>query len=419
MALATAADTAFASGSVLGPLQGVPVSLKDLYAVKGVEIYAGTPKALPDRWQTQGPVVSGLRGQLAVIAGKTHTVELAFGGLGVNNHWGTPRNPWDKSRHRVPGGSSSGAGVSLWEGSALLALGTDTAGSVRIPASMTGCVGLKTSFGRWSLAGIVPLSSSLDSAGILTRSVADAVYGFASIDHRWQNPEQLSQHMEAGSEQVWRLARGPDWMWEGCDPGIAECVEAALSGLTASPSFKSVNAPLPEAWTAVELLHKGSVASAECDAFLCAELPQWRDSLDPMISARIRDGGAISAGEYLSRKRQLEALTAAGEQRLVACDVMATPTVSITPPLLEEVTDLEAYRPRNLASLRNTCVGNSLSLCAISLPVGVDRAGMPVGLQLLARHGREATLLCAALAAEKVIGTPLQCLGLPPHWAES
>ncbi|HEY6335204.1 MAG TPA: amidase family protein, partial [Alphaproteobacteria bacterium] len=119
---ARAADAAFASGADLGPLQGLPVSVKDLYGVKGWPTYAGTPRRLPERWEQEGPVVSALRRQLAVAVGKTHTVELAFGGLGVNPHWGTPLNPWDARTHRVPGGSSSGAGVSLLEGSALVAL---------------------------------------------------------------------------------------------------------------------------------------------------------------------------------------------------------------------------------------------------------------------------------------------------------
>jgi len=147
-AQATAADAAFASGNDLGPLQGIPISAKDLYGVKGWPTFAGTPKAFPPSWQDEGPVIAAIRSQIGVLTGKTHTVEFAFGGIGANPHWGTPRNPWDADNHRAPGGSSSGAGVSLAVGSALLALGTDTAGSVRIPASMTGNAGLKTGVGR-------------------------------------------------------------------------------------------------------------------------------------------------------------------------------------------------------------------------------------------------------------------------------
>src|SRR5919197_2584043 len=131
---ADAADAAFAAGNRLGALQGIPVSVKDLYGVKGLPTFAGSPRELPARWQREGPLVRTLRSQNAVIMGKSHTVEFAFGGLGLNAHWPTPWNPQDRKVHRSPGGSSSGAGVSLGEGTALLALGTDTAGSVRIPA---------------------------------------------------------------------------------------------------------------------------------------------------------------------------------------------------------------------------------------------------------------------------------------------
>ena len=170
---AAAADAAFAAGYELGVLQGLPVSAKDLYAVAGYDTYAGSAHPLP-MFKEEGPVVRAVRNQMAVIPGKTHTVEWAFGGIGMNPHWDTPRNPWDKTDHRAPGGSSSGAGVSLWQGSAVVALGSDTAGSVRIPASWTGTVGVKTTFGRWPLAGIAPLSPSLDTAGVLTRTAEDA-----------------------------------------------------------------------------------------------------------------------------------------------------------------------------------------------------------------------------------------------------
>ncbi|MHA1107891.1 MAG: amidase family protein, partial [Alphaproteobacteria bacterium] len=152
-----AAAAALAAGHDTGPLMGLPVSFKDIYGVKSMPTFDGTPKELPEEWRSEGPVVAAMRRRLAVITGKTHTVEFAFGGVGTTAHWGAPRNPWDAAEHRVSGGSSAGAGVSIAEGSALLAFGTDTGGSVRIPASVTGHVGLKTTIGRWSTDGIVPL----------------------------------------------------------------------------------------------------------------------------------------------------------------------------------------------------------------------------------------------------------------------
>src|SRR5581483_11120620 len=147
-AAARAADAAFAAGAVAGPLQGLPVSIKDLFAAEGLPCFAGSSRRLPaDPWERDGPLVATLRRQLGVITGKTHMVEFAFGGTGLNSHHGAPVNAWDTAAQRSPGGSSSGAGVSLLEGSALLAFGSDTAGSVRIPACMTGTVGLKLTLG--------------------------------------------------------------------------------------------------------------------------------------------------------------------------------------------------------------------------------------------------------------------------------
>ena len=179
---ADAVDTAVARGEDPGPLAGVTVSVKDLYGVEGLPIRAGTRRELPDRWRREGFLVGALRKLGAVIVGKTHTVELAFGGVGLNPNTGTPVNPWDAGEHRVPGGSSAGAGVSLWEGSVRIAVGSDTGGSVRIPASATGVVGHRHTTGRWPTTGVVPLSTTLDTVGLLTHTAADSCYAFRAID---------------------------------------------------------------------------------------------------------------------------------------------------------------------------------------------------------------------------------------------
>lgn len=410
---ARAADAAAASGTWLGPLQGLPISVKDLYGIAGWPTFAGTSKRLPGKWEQEGPLVATLRHQLAVIVGKTHTVELAFGGLGVNPHWGTPRNPWDAKSHRVPGGSSSGAGVSLWEGSALLALGTDTAGSVRIPASMTGTVGLKTSAGRWSTEHIVPLSRRLDTPGVLALSVADAAYAFASLDPARSSREPLevlSAGFDAASLRI-GIAAGP--VWDACAPGVAETVQEALAALAAKGA-KLGEAQIPEAEQAIALFRQGGIQSAECDAFLSAELPEWRALINPIVQIRIADGGAVSARELLLRHHTMDALARSVTERFAAWDVIALPTVPITPPKVDEVTALDDYRRANNLVLRNTCVANYLTLCALTLPAGLDAAGMPVGLMLLAPHGQDARLLAAALAVERVLGTPRERLGAPP-----
>ena len=410
---AYAADASLASGASLGPLQGLPVSVKDLYGIAGWPTFAGTPKQLPPKWEQEGPVIAALRRQLGLVMGKTHTVELAFGGLGVNPHWGTPRNPWDARVHRVPGGSSSGAGVSLCEGSALVALGTDTAGSVRIPAGMTGTVGLKTSYGRWSTAGIVPLSHTLDSAGVLAKTVADTAYAFAALDPAWGDASALEARIAGLEPGDLRIGVAGAPLWDDCSPGVGEQARAAIDAL-AQRGARLKDTAVPEAGDAIELLHQGSVASAECDAFLEAELPEWRAHLDPIITVRIADGGAVPARELLSRYRRLKQMSNAAAARFDGVDVIAAPTVPVSPPSVTEVADINAYRRVNFMALRNTCLANYLGLCAITIPVGLDTAGLPVGLQLYARHGEDERLLAVALTAERVLGVARERLGTPP-----
>src|SRR5580693_2088413 len=230
--VAKAADAAFAAGVSAGPLQGLPVSIKDLFAAAGYPCFAGSSRRLPtEPWERDGPLVATLRRQLGVIMGKTHMVEFAFGGTGHNSHHGAPYNPWDAAAHRSVGGSSSGAGVSLLEGSAVLAFGSDTAGSVRIPACMTGNAGLKVTIGRWSTEGVVPLSPTFDTPGLLARSVSDIAYGFAALDPT--GIELVSFITRASVREIGgiRIGISDPFLWRDCDPGIAEAVEEAVNAL--------------------------------------------------------------------------------------------------------------------------------------------------------------------------------------------
>ena len=227
-AVADAADAAFAAGVSVGPLQGLPVSIKDLFAAAGYPCFAGSSRRLPaEPWERDGPLVATLRRQLGVIMGKTHMVEFAFGGTGQNSHHGAPYNPWDAMAHRSVGGSSSGAGVSLLEGSALLAFGSDTAGSVRIPACMTGNAGLKVTLGRWSAEGVVPLSFTFDTPGLLARSVSDIAYGFAALDPADIDP--VSFIAQAGTRDLTgvRIGVGDPFLWQRLRPG--DCRDRAGS----------------------------------------------------------------------------------------------------------------------------------------------------------------------------------------------
>ena len=389
-------------------------SREDLYGVEGLPIFAGTPNRLPPEWEHEGPVVAALTQQLAAITGKTHMVEFAFGVMGTNPHWDTPRNPWDATARRIPGGSSSGAGVSLAEGSALAALGSDTGGSVRAPACMTGQTGLKTSMGRWSTEGIVPLSPTLDTAGVLARSVEDCAVAFAAIDPAIADPEnflELIETMDIGDITL-GLIEDP-LFWDGCSPGINEAVRGAVSELEAAGATV-LSCSLPRAAEAYDMHVGGSVASAELAAFLEQELPDWIEHIDPFVQSRIHDGGAITAKEYLIRRRHIEDLSVAGHLAFVGFNVLAMPTLAGTPPTLDEVADLDGYRRHYMLLIQNLCVVNIMGLCAITMAAGLDAAGMPVGLQLIARNGEDERLLAAALACERVLGTGRQRLGPPP-----
>ena len=414
MDMATLADQAFADQRDLGALQGIPISLKDLYAVREMEIHAGSPRLLPDAFQREGPLVEKLRQQRAVFTGKTHTVEFAFDGLGVNSHWGTPRNPWDTAVHRVPGGSSSGAGVSLIEGSAILAFGSDTAGSVRIPASLTGTVGLKTTHGRWPLAGIFPLSPTLDTFGLLARTATDMLFAFAAIDPQIQRSYSALldrvDHLNAADIVI---GTAEPKLWQNCDPGIAEAVDTALSELSRH-GVKVINLPIPEVADAIELLHAGNVVVYELAEFLKSELPEWLETLDPVVSAPLKDGVSISSEEYQRRRRLLEELQRSARSHFERCDVIASPTVAITAPTFEEVSAVSGHRPQNMAVLRNTCAGNSLGLCAITLPVGLDAVGIPVGLQLMGGNSQDEKLVCIAARIERLIGSRTERVGQAP-----
>lgn len=410
---AKAADAVREAGVDAGPLHGLPISVKDLYAVRGFPTYAGTPRPLPQKWTGEGPVIAALRRQQVMITGKTHTVEFAFGGLGLNPHWATPRNPWDAREHRVPGGSSSGAGVSLCVGSAVLALGTDTAGSVRIPASMTGTVGLKTSIGRWPVAGIVPLSPRLDSVGLLARTVEDAAYAFFALDPALALSNARCDRLDEVELSTVRLGISDGLLWEECSPGVAEGVKAALDELSAHGA-RLLPLPLPEADQVYPLFQKGGLAATELYVFLKNELPRWLGELDSTIAQRMDEASTLPAWEYLERVGLFERLSARVDESLRAVDVLVSPTVAITPPTLQEVKFSENYRRANVLSLRNTAIVNYLGLCALTLPVTLDRAGMPVGLQLIARHGREEHLLAVASACERCLGTGRERLRVPP-----
>lgn len=410
---AEAADALFAAGTDLGPFQGLPVSVKDLFGLDGFPIWAGTRKALPAIHAREGASVRAFRRQAALLAGKTHTVEFAFGGLGTNRHWGAPRNPWDARVHRVSGGSSSGAGVSLWQGSAMLALGSDTTGSVRMPASWTGTVGVKASRGRWSCDGLLQQSETLDTPGLLARSAADAALGVHALDGAAEDPLAWVARAAARGLAGVRIGVARRPFFEGCDPGVATAVEQALRELETAGA-RLVDLDLPEAGPAYELWLNGHLSAPEAYATLTTDFQDWISDIDPNIWARIRGFGEMPAGEYIRRRRRVLAWMEEAQMRLAELDVFVTPTIPITAPPVAAVEALDDYRRHNTAASRNAAILSLLDFCAVSLPVGLDAAGIPVGMQVAAKRGEERALAALCVAIERRLGAPRDRLGTPP-----
>lgn len=411
---ARAADARLSTGSAPS-LCGVPVSVKDLFGVEGMPTYAGSAAPLPDDpWGRDGWLVRRLRAAGAVIVGKTHTVEFAYGGVGINPHWGTPRNPWDADRPRIPGGSSCGAAVSLWERSAFVGIGSDTGGSVRIPASINGLVGHKTTRGWWPTEGVVPLSGTFDTVGALTRTVEDSAWLYGAIDPRWGRSELFLEALETATLADLRVGMPECTIWEDCQPDIKGVLEGTLEQLESEGvRVEKVVASILD--DAADLYLTGGIVKAECNDFLRRDLPEWVDRLHPTVAGRLEAPLDIDGRTYRQALARHKRLAAFAHTLFAEVDVLVLPTQLITPPPVAELeADIQRYIDVNLTTLRPTCPVNLLELCAVTIPVGLDDAGMPVGLQFIAQGGEDEFLLGLALAVERSLGTGAERLGSPP-----
>ena len=393
-----------------GLLAGVSVSVKDLYAVTGFATYAGSPFPLQE-FNASGTLVKRLTDAGAHVCGKTHTVEFAFGGLGTNPHWPVPVNPFDTQEHRVPGGSSSGAPVSLWMGACQLALGSDTSGSVRVPAAFCGTFGLKTSAGRWEKDGIVPLSPSVDTAGLLALSAADACWGFAVLDPVTRsNPKAFIKRCAHTKKTMQGIRIGIiGALFEACEGAIDERVMAAVKQLEAAGATL-VNLDWPYLEEAYQLFLEGGLSALEFPAFI--KTPQrkaWFDQLassTKMRFAHLTDADLAQAPQKIAEKNALiQTFNHAAEAVLQTVDFAVCPTCPISAPTLAYVEqNIEQYKERNFKALRNTQVANLQQLCAATLPCGLDDSGLPVGLQLMMGHNQDQQLMQWCCAVEAIIG---------------
>jgi aspartyl-tRNA(Asn)/glutamyl-tRNA(Gln) amidotransferase subunit A len=385
---------------VPSPLAGIPFSIKDLCDVAGEITLAGSivrRDAAPA--ERDAPVVARLRAAGAIIMGRTNMVEFAMGALGTNAHYGTPKNPFDRARGRVPGGSSSGAAVSVSDGMAAAALGTDTAGSVRIPAALCGMAGFKPTARRVPTAGIYPLSRTLDSVGPLAPTVAccalvDAV--FAGVA-----PPRLMPMPLRGL----RFAVPNHLVLDDLDQSVAGAFERSLSKLSAAGASIS-HIDFPELARMPTVNRIGGFSTAEAFTLHRAVLERAGNQYDQNVAARIRLGEAWTAADYLDLTDTRAEMIRTANERTAPYDAVIMPTLPVIACPIDDVAEAEAWTAMNRLLLRNTLVSNFLDRCALTVPCH-DRGEAPVGLSLVGEAMADRRLLEIGLAVETCIAPGL------------
>ncbi|MBE81995.1 MAG: hypothetical protein CME21_05465 [Gemmatimonadetes bacterium] len=401
LADASAAEVAFRAGDDVGPLQGIPIALKDLVDTAGIATTAGT-KIWKDRVPDEDATVARrLASAGSVLLGKTNLVEFAFGPYGLNPHYGTPPNPW-RPEH-VPGGSSCGSAGVVARRCAVVAMGTDTGGSIRVPASFCGIVGLKPTIQRVSRAGVVPLSWTLDSVGPLTRSVEDAAWVFDATsgddaaDATTLGALAHGTVSEGLTDQVsgYRVGLVRDPFFEDAEESVVACVETVARTLE-DLGVCVEEVALPEAREALdaELNGKGSVTLMCVEGYACHRetLDAHGERVDPRIRERIEKGASISASDYADALREQSRLHRQVVARMDCLDAVLAPTALYPAPKIQDVSKAPARLTTRLV--------NYLGLCAVSVPCGFTD-GLPVGLQLIGKPFDEQSILNLALAYER------------------
>lgn len=409
LAEAKAAWGEIAAGAHRGPLHGVPVAHKDLLDTKGVRTTAGM-KVLADHVpEDDATVVRLLAAAGAICVGKLNLHEAAFGTSSANEHYGVVRNPWDTGR--VPGGSSGGSGVAVATGMAFAATGSDTGGSIRIPASECGVVGLMPTSGRVSLHGVIPLSWTLDHLGPLTRTVRDAaivLQAIAGYDPR--DPESVDTPVPDYLADIERGARGmrvgvPKQDWRAVDERIAGLYRAALD------VFEHAGALLVEVDAAALLGYyraMGPIILAEAAAAHAPWFPSRRNEYSESVAQTLDAAGTVTSPQYARAMRDLRVARAgAADALLDGVDVLALPTMMQPPPTIGE----SGSAASNAARTALTAVFDVTGQPVITVPCGLIDGELPTGISLVARRWDEATLLRAARAYELARGeSPMPAL---------
>ena len=397
LAEARASDTLRAHGIVPSPLAGIPVSVKDLFDMAGDITRAGSRVLADAKPATvDADAVRRLRQAGAIIVGRTNMTEFAFSGLGLNPHYGTPKNAYDRSTGRIPGGSSSGAAVSVTDGMAAMGLGTDTGGSVRIPAALNGLTGFKPTASRISTAGAFPLSATFDSIGPIAHTVACC----ALVDSILAGvPPELPLALPL---KGLRLGVVQDFVLEGLEQSVAEAFGNALARLSKAGANVS-DARFAALGRLPSINQKGGLVVAEAYAVHRSLLARRQTEYDPRVAMRAMRGAEMSAAEYIEVQDERAAMIAESARIAVPFDALLMPTVTMIAPAIAPLeTDDALYGKTNLAMLRNPSVVNFLDGCALTIPC--HRPGdAPVGLMIVGQRGDDRRLLSVGLALEAAL----------------
>jgi aspartyl-tRNA(Asn)/glutamyl-tRNA(Gln) amidotransferase subunit A len=388
---ARAAEAALRAGHAVGPLHGIPIALKDLVELEGKVVTGGCEAWAQRRATRTATLARKLFAQGMIVLGKTHTVEFAMGGWGTNTLRGTPWNPWDPKRQRTPGGSSSGSGVAVAAALAPWAVGTDTGGSVRLPASWCGITGLKTTIGRVSTHGVLPLSPTLDTPGPMARNVEDTallytvMQGSDPLDPltRGLSYTDPMPTLKRGVRGL-RLARMPERERQHASADVLAAYDRSCAELERlGAEVVTVDLPFHFADVATANLR---IMAAESYTMLHALIDDEQAPLDPHVRPRIAAGRDLSAREYIEALRLREVMKQQFAHALQGIDALLTPTTMTTALPLEEVDQTKA-------PAHYTRFANYLDLTALAVPNGMDAQGLPTSLQVVCRGGDEALAL--------------------------
>ncbi|WP_137130871.1 amidase [Rhizobium sp. FY34] len=395
--LAEASDAVRAAGHCRSPLEGVPISVKDLFDLRGETTLAGSValKGKPPAHK-DAPVIQRLIAAGAVITGTTNMSEFAFSGIGINPHYGTPKNPYDRATGRVPGGSSSGAAISVTDGMAVAAIGTDTGGSIRIPSALCGLTGFKPTAARVSAQGVVPLSTSLDSIGPLARSVTCC----AIIDQILSG--EGGDLPQALPLKGLRLAVPQTVVLADMDETVSRAFARTLSLLSKAGAVIS-DIALPEFSEVAQIYARGGLVAAEALHWHRALLEEAGDSYDHRVRMRILRGRDLSAVDYLETLALRRDWVARVNAAIAGFDALILPTVPIIAPAIAPLeADDSAFFAANGLILRNSTMINFLDGCALSIPCHApDEA--PVGLMVAGANLQDAKILSVGLAVEAAL----------------